>query len=441
MRAVDLIVKKRDGGSLAREEIEFLIAGYVRGEVPDYQMASWAMAVFFRGMSFEETGFLTRAMIGSGEAIDLTGVSGPLVDKHSTGGVGDKVSLILAPLAASCGCVVPMMSGRALGHTGGTLDKLESIPGYRTDLSVERFREVLRRCGFAMTGQSQRIVPADRLLYALRDVTGTVESIPLITASIMSKKFAEGARCFVFDVKCGSGAFMKSQAEARCLAVSLARTGASLGRRIRAVLSDMDQPLGRMVGNFLEVRETIECLQGRGPEDLMQLTLRLTAHMLVLGGLERELAAAEALCRERIRDGSAWRVFLDNVEAQGGRTEALLDPGKGPRAPHTLAVRSPTTGYLARLEAYRVGLACGVLGASRARKEDPVWPDVGVELLKAAGDPVREGEELCLLHARDPARLEEARRLLEAAVTIGGERPPPRRLVLEEIDSDALGKD
>jgi pyrimidine-nucleoside phosphorylase len=441
MRAVDLIVKKRDGGVLSWEEIEFLIGGYVRGEVPDYQIASLAMAVFFRGMSFAETAFLTRAMIASGDSIDLSGVPGSLVGKHSTGGVGDKVSLILAPLAAACGCVVPMMSGRALGHTGGTLDKLESIPGYRTDLSVERFREVLVACGFAMIGPSQRIVPADRLLYALRDVTGTVESIPLITASIMSKKFAEGAQSLVFDVKCGSGAFMKSQADARALAVSLARTGASLGRRVRAVISDMDQPLGRMVGNFLEVRECVEVLQGRGPEDLARLTSRLTAHMLVLGGLAPDVSTAEALCRARLQDGSAWRRFLANVEAQGGRSEALLDPAKGPRAPRTLALRAQRGGYLARLEAYRFGLASGLLGASRSRKEDPVLPEVGIQLLKIAGDPVREGEELCLLHGRDPGPLEEARRLLEGAVTIADASPESRRLVLEEIDVDALGKD
>jgi pyrimidine-nucleoside phosphorylase len=439
MRAVDLIVKKRDGGVLSWEEIEFLIGGYVRGEVPDYQVASLAMAVFFRGMSFAETGFLTRAMIASGDSIDLSGVPGPLVGKHSTGGVGDKLSLILAPLAAACGCVVPMMSGRALGHTGGTLDKLESIPGYRTDLSVERFREVLVACGFAMIGPSQRIVPADRLLYALRDVTGTVESIPLITASIMSKKFAEGAQTLVFDVKCGSGAFMKSQADARALAVSLARTGASLGRRVRAVISDMDQPLGRMVGNFLEVRECVEVLQGRGPEDLRQLTLRLTAHMVVLGGLAPDVPKAEALCRERLQDGSAWQRFLANVEAQGGRSEALLDPDRGPRAPLTLPVRAPRTGYLARLEAYRFGLASGVLGASRSRKEDPVWPDVGIQIAKVAGDRVREGEELCLLHGRDASRLEDARRLVEAAVTVAEAPPLPRRMVLEELDADALG--
>jgi len=441
MRAVDLIVKKREGGALGREEIEFLISGYVRGAIADYQMAALAMAVFFRGMSFAEPGFLTRAMIASGDSIDLAGVRGPLVDKHSTGGVGDKVSLILAPLAAACGCTVPMMSGRALGHTGGTLDKLESIPGYRTDLDLADFRRVLQGCGFAMTGQSERIVPADRLLYALRDVTGTVESIPLITASIMSKKFAEGAQALVFDVKCGSGAFMKSREQARALAVSLARTGASLGRRVRAVITDMDQPLGRMIGNFLEVRECVQVLQGGGPRDLLHLTLRLTAHMLVLGGLAPGLSEAEELCRARLADGSAWRRFLDNVEAQGGRGEELLDPARGPRAAHRRALRAPRGGYLARLDAYRFGVASGLLGASRARKEDPVLPEVGIELVKVAGEAVREGEELAVLHARDPGRLEQAERLLAEAVTVSEGPPPARELVLEEIDADALGKD
>ena len=292
MRAVDLIVKKRQGQSLSDEEISFLIGGYVAGDIPDYQMSSLAMAVFFKGMSAEETGYLTRAMIDSGDTIDLSAIRAPLVDKHSTGGVGDKVSLILAPLAAACGCTVPMMSGRALGHTGGTLDKLESIPGYRTDLSVERFTDLLKATGFAMTGQSEQIVPADRKLYALRDVTGTVESIPLITASIMSKKFAEGAQSLVFDVKCGSGAFMKTLDDARELAESLVRTGNSLGRRIRAVISDMEQPLGLMVGNFLEVREVAAVLQGGGPEDLIDLTIRLTAHMLILAGLHSDLQSA-----------------------------------------------------------------------------------------------------------------------------------------------------
>lgn len=441
MRAVDLIVKKREGGALSREQIAFLVQGYVSGSVPDYQMSALAMAIFFRGLSFEETGFLTRAMIDSGDAIDLSDLPGPLVDKHSTGGVGDKVSLVLAPLAAACGCRVPMMSGRALGHTGGTLDKLESIPGYRTDLSLERFRQVLAECGYAMTGQSERIVPADRLLYALRDVTGTVESIPLITASILSKKFAEGAQSFVFDVKCGSGAFMKTPERAKELAVSLVRTGASLGRRVRAVISDMDQPLGRTAGNFLEVREVIDGLQGRGPADLMQLTLRLTAHMLVLGGIRGDLASSEKLCRDRLADGSAWALFLRNAELQGGSVEVLLDPSRGPRARHLEPLKADRSGYLARIDAYRVGLACGLLGASRARKEDPVLPEVGIELLRTTGDPLRAGEELCLLHARDPERCAEAQALLREAVTISPERIPPGPRVMQELEADALGKD
>jgi len=440
MRAVDLIVKKREGQPLAEEEISFLIRGYVSGQIPDYQMSSLAMAVFFRGMSFAETGFLTRAMIASGDVIDLSSLQpAPLVDKHSTGGVGDKVSLILAPLAAACGCVVPMMSGRALGHTGGTLDKLESIPGYRTDLSVEDFVELLGRTGFAMTGQSERIVPADRLLYALRDVTGTVESVPLITASIMSKKFAEGAEALVFDVKSGSGAFMKSLEQARSLAVSLVRTGVSLGRKVRAVISDMDQPLGLAVGNFLEVRESAECLQGRGPRDLVDLTVRLSAHMLVLGGIEGSLAEAEKTCRERLQDGSAWEKFLENVQLQGGQRQAVEDPAGGPRAALIEPVASPRDGCLARVDAYAVGLAAGRLGASRARKEDPVLPEVGVELLCAQGEAVARGQPLCRLHARSEAALAEARSLAAGAFAFAEHPVQPGSRVLEEITANDLG--
>ncbi len=440
MRAVDLIVKKRDGQELSAEEISFLVQGYVSGQIPDYQMSSLAMAVFFRGMSAVETGLLTRAMIDSGEVIDLSSLSpAPLVDKHSTGGVGDKVSLVLAPLAAACGCVVPMMSGRALGHTGGTLDKLESIPGYRTDLSQEQFVSLLRRGGYAMTGQSERIVPADRLLYALRDVTGTVESIPLITASIMSKKFAEGAQALVFDVKCGSGAFMKSRGQARELAVSLVRTGDSLGARVRAVITDMDQPLGLTAGNFLEVRESAECLLGRGPRDLVDLTVRLTAHMLVLGGIERDLAAAEEVCRRRLADGSAWEKFLENVRLQGGEARVLEDPQGGPRAARIEPVLSARDGYVGRVDAYAVGIAAGRLGASRARKEDPVLPEVGVQLLKTQGDAVAKGEPLCRLHARSESALAEARPLLAAAWTLVDHPAQPAARVLEEITANDLG--
>ncbi len=438
MRAVDLIIKKREGCSLSRQEIYFLIQGYVEGKIPDYQLSSFAMAVFFQGMSFEETGFLTRSMIDSGSTIDLSGIAGPLVDKHSTGGVGDKVSLILAPLAAACGCVVPMMSGRGLGHTGGTLDKLESIPGYRTDLAADSFRKVLEKTGFCMVGQSEMIVPADRKLYALRDVTGTVESIPLITASIMSKKFAEGAESLVFDVKCGSGAFMKSLEDARELAVSLVRTGTHLGRRIHAVLSDMDQPLGLMVGNFLEVREAVDCLRGGGPRDLLDLVIRLTAHMLMLAGIEMDLGKGEAECRRRLADGSAWRKFVENVELQGGEVAAVEEPNKGPRASVVVPVAAGRGGYIGRIDAYKIGLAAGLLGAGRDKKEDPVLPEVGIELKKIQGDEVKKGEALCLLHARESESIAAARALVEEAYAFSGKRTPPRGRVLEEMGGDDL---
>jgi pyrimidine-nucleoside phosphorylase len=433
LRTVDLIIRKRDGGELGEEEIEFLVQGIARGEIPDYQAAAFLMAVVCRGMSDAETARLTRAMIRSGEVIDLSRVGGPLVDKHSTGGVGDKVSLPLAPLAAACGLRVPMMSGRSLGHTGGTLDKLESIPGYRTDLSPARFAEGIERIGFAMIGQSDTVVPADRKLYALRDVTGTVESVPLITASILSKKFAEGASALVFDVKTGSGAFMQRTEQARELAVSLVRAAGELGRRATACITDMDQPLGRTVGNFLEVEEAVGCLQGRGPADLEALTLRLAGWMLTLGGLCPDPDEGERIARTRLADGSAWRRFLANVEFQGGDVQALLDPRRSPRARLSRPVTTPAGGYVRRVEARAIGVAGVVLGAGRSRKEDRVLPGVGITLLKVGGDRVRANDELALVHADDEGRCDEARRLVAGAYAIGEEPPPDRPLVIEEI--------
>ena len=433
MRPVDLIIKKRDGQELAGEEIEFLVQGIARGEIPDYQAAAFLMAVVCRGMSDEETAQLTRAMIRSGDTIDLSGVGGPLVDKHSTGGVGDKVSLPLAPLAAACGLRVPMMSGRSLGHTGGTLDKLESIPGYRTDLAPDRFAEGIERIGFAMIGQSDTVVPADRRLYALRDVTGTVESVPLITASILSKKFAEGASALVFDVKTGSGAFMQRPEQARELAVSLVRAAGELGRRAAACITDMDEPLGRTVGNFLEVEEAVGCLQGRGPADLEALTLRLAGWMLTLGGLCREPDEGERIARARLADGSAWRRFLANVEFQGGDVQALLDPRRSPRARFSRPVTTAEEGYVRRVDARAIGMAAVALGAGRSRKEDRVLPGVGITLLKVRGERVRANDEIALVHADDEARGEEARRLVAGACAIGPEPPSERALVIEEI--------
>ncbi len=433
MRPVELIMKKRDGGTFSPEEIDFLVRGFSRGEIPDYQFSALLMAIVLKGMVPEETARLTRAMIESGESWDLSGISGPLVDKHSTGGVGDKISLILAPLAAACGLRVPMMSGRSLGHTGGTLDKLESIPGYRTDLTLARFKRGLEEVGFAMTGQSETVVPADRRMDALRDVTGTVESIPLITASIMSKKFAEGAQSLVFDVKSGAGAFMKSRDQARMLSRSLVATGAGLGRRVVALITDMDRPLGRKVGNFLEVEETIDCLQGKGPVDEMDLTFRLAGWMLTLGGLCPDPKTGETRARERLADGSAWKVFLKNVEFQGGEVETMLHPERGPHARITRPLAAHAEGYIGRIDAYKLGVASVILGAGRSRQGEKVLPGVGITLLKEQGDAARIGEELCLVHGEDEAKVAEALLLLEGAFETEEARRMPGPRVQEEI--------
>jgi pyrimidine-nucleoside phosphorylase len=433
MRPVDLIIKKRDGGVFSPEEIDFLVQGFSRDQIPDYQFAALLMAIVLKGMVPEETARLTRAMIESGESWDLSLLGGALVDKHSTGGVGDKISLVLAPLAAACGVRVPMMSGRSLGHTGGTLDKLESIPGYRTDLTLARFRRGLEEVGYAMTGQSETVVPADRRMYALRDVTGTVESIPLITASIMSKKFAEGAQSLVFDVKSGAGAFMKNLDQARMLARSLVATGAGLGRRVVALITDMDRPLGRKIGNFLEVEETIDCLQGKGPVDEMDLTFRLAGWMLTLGGLCPDPKTGEARAREKLADGSAWKVFLQNVAFQGGDVQIMLHPERGPHARFTRPLAARAEGYIGRIDAYKVGIASVILGAGRSRQGDKVLPGVGITLLKEQGDAVAAGEELCLVHGEDETKVEEALLALGSAFETDDAPRTPGSRILEEI--------
>ncbi len=421
MRAVDIIRKKRDGGELDGEELRFLIRGCLDGSIPEYQVAAWLMAVYFQGMSDRETGELTRQMIDSGERIDLAGIPGPFVDKHSTGGVGDKVSLILAPLVACFGIKVPMMSGRSLGHTGGTLDKLEAIPGYRIARDPGEFRRILTKTGYAMTGQSERIVPADRVLYALRDVTATVESIPLITASILSKKFAEGAESLVFDVKCGDGAFMKTLAEAEELAESLARTGKKLGRKIVAVITDMNEPLGRMVGNFLEAEESALCLRGdtKGREDLMEVTLRLSAWMLVAGGKAKSPEEGIDRCRTMLEGGEPYRRFLANIEAQGGDPEAF-ERGIGTlRAPVRRTLRATKNGWIQRIEAYKTGLASVALGAGRNKTTDSVYPYVGILFFRKYGEPVQKDEPVLELYAETEKAADDALSLLQEAVHIG----------------------
>ncbi|MBN2657285.1 MAG: thymidine phosphorylase [Spirochaetales bacterium] len=433
MRAVDIIMKKRMGEELSQEEIHFLISGYVDGSIPEYQISAWLMAVYFKGMTFEETGYLTREMIASGEVLDLEGIPGPLVDKHSTGGVGDKVSIILAPLAAACGVRVPMMSGRALGHTGGTLDKLDTIPGFTTEIDIKQFRSNLMGSGMAMTGQSKEVVPADKKMYALRDVTATVESVPLITASILSKKFAEGAESLVFDVKCGSGAFMKNMEEAERLATSLVETGRSLGRKVVAVITRMDEPLGHMVGNFLEIEESMDCLQGRGPDDLMEVTFRLTAWMLVAGGICRDIDSALAMCREKIESGEAWEKFLLNVKEQGGDPGALQKGYGTFRSSSKVELKAESDGIVQEIDAFETGMTGVMIGVGRNKTTDDVLPYVGIELKKKCGDAVITGETLCIIYTEDEGKNADALAKMRGAYKIGPEPYVKTHLILKEI--------
>ncbi len=436
MSVLDTILEKRQGGTNSREELEELVFGVVSGDVPDYQLSAWLMAVYFQGLSPEETGTLTDIMIRSGEVIDLSSLPGPLVDKHSTGGVGDKVSLVLAPMVAACGVQVPMMSGRGLGHTGGTLDKLESIPGYTTALSPDDFARIIGDKGYAMTGQSKSIVPADRIMYALRDVTGTVESIPLITASILSKKFAEGASALVFDVKCGSGAFMKTLPDARELATSLISSAESLGRPVAASITRMEAPLGRMVGNILEVEESVNCLDGGGPDDLMEVTYRLGAWMLVAAGIVPSVEEGEARCRRAIEDGSAKERFLANVEAQGGNPSKISADVIGSlRSANSETVTAPDSGEVTAMDSYLIGRASVALGAGRSRAEDAVDPGAGVVLAVKPGDTVKAGDPLCTLYAGNGVDMSVARGRVLEAISIGGEPAtvsPGDSMILEE---------
>jgi pyrimidine-nucleoside phosphorylase/thymidine phosphorylase len=436
VRASELIRAKRDGRALGEGELRALVEGYVRGDVPDYQMAAFCMAVFFRGMSAEEIAALTDAMLRSGDVLDLSDVPLPKVDKHSTGGVGDKVSLALAPIAAACGVAVPMISGRGLGHTGGTLDKLEAIPGFQVRLPVDEFRAILARVGCCLIGQTERLAPADRKLYALRDVTATVESIPLIAASIMSKKLAEGADALVFDVKVGGGAFMKRRADAEALAATLCGIGASMGRGASALLTAMDEPLGRTVGNALEVKEAVALLRGGGPPDLRTVTEELTAEMLVLGGVERERGPARARVGEAVASGRAFQKLLEICAAQRGDPRALEDTARLPESAARTEVRAARGGFVTAIDAQAIGLAAMALGAGRARVEDAVDPAAGIVLARKVGDPVAAGEPLATLHHRegDRAAAEVARDVL-AAYTVGEERRAPGPLVLGRIEA------
>jgi len=433
MRTVDLILRKRGGEELSVEEIQYLLDGYTTGEIPDYQIAAFLMATYFSGMTDRELSSFTDVMIRSGEVLDLSDIPGVKVDKHSTGGVGDKTSLICAPIAAAAGVVVPMISGRGLGHTGGTLDKLESIPGFRTDLTIEQFRAQLAEMGLAFMGQSDEIAPADKRLYALRDVTGTVESIPLIASSIMSKKMAEGLDALVLDVKVGHGAFMKKQVEARRLAQAMVGIGRRLDKKVQALITDMNQPLGYAVGNALEVMEVSQTLQKAGPADLTRLSLELSARMIYLGRITATLEEARKLAEDKLMDGSAYRKFKQVVEAQGGNPQALDRFELLPNAAGMREILSPRAGFVSAIMAEDIGRASQMMGAGRGRKEDAIDPAVGVILEVKAGEKVEAGSVLCRLYYTVEENLDEAAELVEDAFRISGVRPEERELILEVV--------
>ncbi len=433
MRAVDVIQKKRDGGELRPEEIDFLIRGYAKGEVPDYQASAFTMAVYFKGMSPAETVALTTSMMHTGEVLDLSDLPGPRADKHSTGGVGDKTSLVLAPLAAACGVYVPMISGRGLGHTGGTLDKLESIPGFNVSLSLARFREVLRDCGLGLIGQTPEIAPADRKLYALRDVTATVESLPLISASIMSKKMAEGIDALVLDVKCGDGAFLRGRDEAKALAETMVGIGRGMGKKVAALITDMEQPLGRTAGNALEVAECVETLKGRGPKDLESLSIELAAWMVTLAGVAASLDAARGKVRDALASGAGLERFRRVIELQGGNPRVCDDPSLLPHSREALVVRSERDGRVARIAARAIGHASMLLGGGRETVESAIDPAVGFVFHKKVGDPVAIGEPIVTVHLGPQSRRDAAMALVKQAIVVASEAKPRGPLVLDVL--------
>jgi pyrimidine-nucleoside phosphorylase len=433
MRVVDLIRRKRDGGELSHEEISALVSEYTKGSIPDYQISSLLMAIVLKKLSRAELAALTEAMLHSGQVLDFSDLPAKKVDKHSTGGVGDKTSLILAPIVASEGLYVPMISGRGLGHTGGTLDKLESIPGFNVSLSLPEFRRVLTESHCGLIGQTAEIAPADKKLYALRDVTGTVESPFLICASIMSKKLAEGIDALVLDVKTGSGAFMKKREDAVYLAELMVETGLRMDKKMVALITDMDQPLGRMAGNGLEVVECIEVLKGGGPEDLRELSLQLSAWMFYLGERVKSVAEGYKLAEQAVTSGRATEKFREIIRLQGGDEKVIDDPRRLPQAKNKVEFTSPQTGFVTSMNCERIGTACVVLGGGREKKEDAIDPAVGVVLHKKVGDEVQAGEPLCTVHYNSATRLEEALGLLRTGYHIAPVAPETPRTLIHQI--------
>jgi pyrimidine-nucleoside phosphorylase len=432
MRAYDLIKQKRDGAALSGADVRALVDGYVKGDVADYQMAAFAMAVFFRGMSKDEVVALTTSMLHSGEVVDLSDVPGVKVDKHSTGGVGDKISLPLAPAVTACGVPVPMVSGRGLGHTGGTLDKLESIPGFKVDLPLSEYRRLVKELGCCLIGQTKEIAPADKKLYALRDVTATVDCIPLIASSIMSKKLAEGIDALVLDVKVGSGAFMKKLEDARTLAQTMVDIGAGMGKSIVARLTSMEQPLGLMVGNALEVQESLDVLEGKGPPDIVALTVELGAEMLVLGKVAKDLADGRARIERVLKDGSARETFGKIIEAQGGDRRVLDNRALLPSAPRTVEVHPSRAGIVQRIDTEAIGVASMMLGGGRQKASDVVDPRVGIRMNAEIGTRLGPGDSVATLHVGEVG-IDEAKALVQRAFSMGDAPAAPPALFVERI--------
>lgn len=438
MLPVEIILKKRDGKKLTRDEIAFFINGYLNGEIPDYQMSAFLMAVYFQGMDFEETTYLTEIMLNSGHVVDLSNVPGIKVDKHSTGGVGDKVSLILAPIVASAGVPVPMISGRGLGHTGGTLDKLESIPGFRTNLSIEEYKKVISEIGVVMIGQTSEIAPADKKIYALRDVTATVESIPLISASIMSKKLAEGIDALVLDVKTGRGAFMKEYEKSLQLAQTLFTIGKNFGKKVIAFITDMNQPLGYAVGNWLEIVESVQCLRGLEVPDLMHLTYVLAGAMIMLGGKAKSIEDGIKIARKTVLSGEAYEKFLNLVERQGGDISYIENLEKYPLSKHSVEVKSTFDGYVNEIDALEIGIVSVMLGAGRAKIDDIIDPKAGIVLRKKVGDKVEAGEPLAIFYTDKDDVIKVAKERLSKAFKISSEKPELPKLIKTVIDDEGI---
>jgi len=433
MTAVEIIAKKRDGNKLSKEDISFFVDSFISGDIKDYQMSALLMAIFLRGMDFDETASLTETMLRSGKVIQFPEPNEVYVDKHSSGGVGDKVSLILAPWVAACGVKVPMLSGRGLGHTGGTLDKLESIPGFRTNLTLDEFRRGVERVGCVITGQTPEIAPADKLIYALRDVTATVESIPLICGSILSKKLAAGPSGIIFDVKCGNGAFMKNLKAAESLALNLIGVARALGRHVRAIITDMSQPLGRTAGNMLEVIECIDALKGKCAADLYAVTIELAIEMLDMAGIERDRRKALAMLKSRMDDGSAFRKFDEMVTYQGGDLSKFMERKLALKAPVVMNLEAKLGGFVQSFETEKIGRLIVEMGAGRLTKDDAPDLRVGIVFHKKIGDEIRQGETLAEIHAKSDSSAEHAVSSLSSLIIVGAEKRAARELILKRL--------